>query len=94
MQVDDALIDKLARLSMLSFSPEEKESIRHDLEKMIGFIGQLQDLDTTGVPPLLHMTSGQNLLRADQPGPMLTPEEALRNAPQHDGQYFVVPKAI
>ena len=56
MQVDDALIEKLAELSMLTFNAEEKKEIKSDLEKMIGFIDKLQELDTTGVEPLMHMS--------------------------------------
>ena len=94
MQVDDALIQKLARLSQLQFSEAEKEEIKGDLDKMIGFIGKLQELDTTGVAPLMHMTDEVNVLRPDANSGMLTREEALLNAPQHDGTYFKVPRVI
>jgi aspartyl-tRNA(Asn)/glutamyl-tRNA(Gln) amidotransferase subunit C len=53
MQVDDALIEKLAELSMLKFNDAEKEEIKADLQKMIGFIDKLRELDTTGVEPLM-----------------------------------------
>ena len=78
MQVDDALIEKLAELSMLRFTEEEKEEIKADLQKMIGFIDKLQELDTTGVEPLMHMSDEVNVLREDVVGPMLTEEEALK----------------
>jgi aspartyl-tRNA(Asn)/glutamyl-tRNA(Gln) amidotransferase subunit C len=94
MQVDDALINKLSRLSMLEFDEDEKQTIKKDLEKMIGFIDKLLELDTTGVEPLLHMTAHTNILREDTPGHMLTREEALQNAPLHDDTYFKVPKVI
>ena len=68
MQVDDALIEKLAELSMLRFSEAEKEEIKADLQKMIGFIDKLQELDTTGVEPLMHMTEEVNVLRDDVEG--------------------------
>ena len=94
MQVDDALIEKLAELSMLRFDETEKEEIKADLQKMIGFIDKLQELDTTGVEPLMHMSEEVNVLRDDIIGPMLTQEEALLNAPHHDDRYFKVPKVI
>ena len=94
MQVDDALIEKLAELSMLQFTEAEKEEIKADLQKMIGFIDKLQELDTTGVEPLMHMSDEVNVLREDVVGPMLIQEEALKNAPHHDGRYFKVPKVI
>jgi aspartyl-tRNA(Asn)/glutamyl-tRNA(Gln) amidotransferase subunit C len=94
MQVDDALIDKLSRLSMLQFSEEEKELIKHDLEKMIGFVDKLKELNTEGVEPLLHMSPRINVLREDHPGGMLSRDEALGNAPHHNGNYITVPKVI
>lgn len=94
MQVDDALIDKLSRLAMLQFNDQERVDIKNDLQKMIGFVDKLKELDTTGVEPLLHMSPETNKLRADNPGPMLTTEEALLNAPLHDEHFFKVPKVI
>ena len=94
MQVDDALIDKLSKLAMLQFKEAEKEEIKEDLEKMIGFVDKLKELDTTGIEPLLHVTQEINVLRDDVPGNMLSREEALKNAPQHNGTYFQVPKVI
>ena len=94
MQVNDALIEKLAELSMLKFNEAEKEEIKADLQKMIGFIDKLQELDTTGVEPLMHMSEEVNMLREDVIGPMLSQQEALKNAPHHDDQYFKVPKVI
>ncbi len=94
MQVDDALIDKLAKLAMLQFDDEERAEIKSDLEKMIGFVDKLKELDTTGVEPLLHMSNNTDILREDIPGKMINREEALQNAPLHDEQYFKVPKVI
>lgn len=94
MLVDDALIDKLSRLAMLQFSEDERASIKADLQKMIGFVDKLKELDTAGVEPLLHMSSNVNVLREDIPGNMLTREAALENAPQHNGVYFMVPRVI
>ncbi|HVG13822.1 MAG TPA: Asp-tRNA(Asn)/Glu-tRNA(Gln) amidotransferase subunit GatC [Chitinophagaceae bacterium] len=94
MQVDDALIEKLAGLSMLQFEAAEKEEIKADLQKMILFIDKLQELDTTGVEPLMHMSDEVNVLREDIVGNMLSREEAFKNAPHHDSNYFKVPKVI
>lgn len=94
MQVDDALIAKLSRLSMLDFDEAEKEEIKADLVKMIGFVDKLKELDTSGIEPLLHMSGNNSMLREDEVNNMLTQEEALRNAPLHDRQFFKVPKVI
>lgn len=87
-------MDKLSRLAMLDFDAAEREEIKTDLEKMIGFVDKLKELDTTGVEPLLHITAEVNVLRDDRPGGMLTKEEALKNAPMHNDGFFLVPKVI
>ncbi len=79
---------------MLQFNEAEREEIKSDLEKMIGFVDKLKELDTTGVEPLLHMGANINILREDAAGNMLSREEALQNAPLHDEQFFKVPKVI
>ncbi|HEY1870867.1 MAG TPA: Asp-tRNA(Asn)/Glu-tRNA(Gln) amidotransferase subunit GatC [Chitinophagaceae bacterium] len=94
MEVNDALVDKLAHLARLKFDAVEKKEIKNDLQKMIAFVEKLNELDTTGVEPLLHMTDEVNILRDDEVKGSITREEALRNAPVHDEQFFEVPKVI
>jgi aspartyl-tRNA(Asn)/glutamyl-tRNA(Gln) amidotransferase subunit C len=94
MNINDEMIDKLANLARLEFNEEEKEEIKNDLRKMIGFIDKLNELDTTGVEPLLHMSDNVNILREDKVSGMITQEEALKNAPLHDDKFFKVPKVI
>ena len=94
MNVNDQLIDKLANLARLKFNSEEREDIKSDLQKMIGFIDKLNELDTTGVEPLLHMSENINVLREDEVSGTISREEAFRNAPLHDEQFFKVPKVI
>ena len=94
MEVNNALVDKLARLAKLQFADDEKEAIRHDLQRMIGFVEKLNELDLDNVQPLLHMSSEVNVLRADEVKGSITRDEALKNAPDHDGQFFKVPKVI
>jgi aspartyl-tRNA(Asn)/glutamyl-tRNA(Gln) amidotransferase subunit C len=94
MEVNDALIDNLSNLARLRFSAGEKEEIRKDLQRMILFVEKLGELDTTGVEPLLHMSSETNVLRDDIPGDPVSRAAALSNAPATDGTYFKVPKVI
>ncbi|MGC4037217.1 MAG: Asp-tRNA(Asn)/Glu-tRNA(Gln) amidotransferase subunit GatC [Chitinophagaceae bacterium] len=94
MEVNDALIDKLAHLARLKFEASEKNEIKTDLQKMISFVEKLNELDTTGVAPLLHMSNEVNVLRDDEVKGSISREEALKNAPAHDDQFFKVPKVI
>jgi aspartyl-tRNA(Asn)/glutamyl-tRNA(Gln) amidotransferase subunit C len=94
MEVNDQLIDHLAGLSKLSFNETEKAELRTDLQKMISFIGKLQELDTTGIEPLTHMGASMNAMRKDEVKGMVSREEALLNAPVKDRQFFKGPKVI
>jgi aspartyl-tRNA(Asn)/glutamyl-tRNA(Gln) amidotransferase subunit C len=94
MEVNDALVQKLARLARLRFDDAEKEEIKNDLQRMIAFVEKLNELDLEGVQPLMHMTDEVNVLREDEVTGSITREEALKNAPAHDDQFFKVPKVI
>jgi aspartyl-tRNA(Asn)/glutamyl-tRNA(Gln) amidotransferase subunit C len=94
MEVNDALVDKLAHLSRLKFDAQEKEEIKNDLQKMIAFVEKLNELDTTGVEPLTHVTDEVNVLREDEVKGSISREEALKNALVHDEKFFKVPKVI
>jgi aspartyl-tRNA(Asn)/glutamyl-tRNA(Gln) amidotransferase subunit C len=94
MEVTDSMIEKLAHLARLRFNDMEKEEIRHDLQRMIAFVEKLNELDLEGIEPLVHMSDEVNVLREDEIKGSISREEALKNAPLHDDQFFKVPKVI
>jgi aspartyl-tRNA(Asn)/glutamyl-tRNA(Gln) amidotransferase subunit C len=94
MEVNEAMVDKLANLARLKFDDAEKAAIKNDLQKMIKFVEKLNELDTTGVEPLLHMSSNVNVLRADEVKGSISREAGLQNAAVHDEYFFKVPKVI
>ena len=94
MEINDTLVDKIAHLSRLQFDDDEKQSIKTDLQNMIVFVEKLNELDTTGVEPLLHMSPNTNILRSDEVKGSITTDEGLKNAPLHDDRFFKVPKVI
>lgn len=94
MRVDNETIDKLAHLARLEFQDSEKDKIREDLEKVLGFCEQLNELDTTGIEPMIFMGEDRNVFRADEVKQDITHEQALQNAPKKDSDYFRVPKVL
>lgn len=94
MEITDELIDHIAHLSRLSFDGIEKANIKKDMENMISFMGQLSEIDTEGVEPLVFMSNELNILREDVPATTITHEEALLNAPKKDTDYFRIPKVL
>ncbi len=94
MKIDNATVDKIAHLARLEFENEAKEQIKKDMNNMLGFIEKLNELDTSNVEPLIYMSDEVNVLREDNVKHEITQDEALRNAPNHDSDYFKVPKVI
>ena len=94
MEVNDAMLEKLAHLARLRFDDTEKQEIKNDLQRMIVFVEKLNELDLTGIEPLLHISEELNVLREDEVKGSVTRQEALKNAPLHDEQFFKVPKVI
>ena len=91
MKVTNELIDQLAHLARLEFSSIEKEELKADLERMISFVEKLNEVDTEGVEPLLHMSDEINVLREDAINGSVSSEEALKNAQNTYNGFFVVP---
>lgn len=94
MEINDALFEKLANLARLKFDETEKLQIKNDLQNMIGFIEKMNDLDTSNVEPLLHMTANVNMWREDVITGSITNEEAMQNASNKNAPFFIVPKVI
>ena len=94
MEVNDSLVEKLAHLSRLQFNETEKAEIKTDLQRMIAFVDKLNELNLDAVEPMLFMSEEVNVLRDDEIKGSINREEALKNAPLHDGQFFTVPKVI
>jgi len=94
MEISIALVENLANLSKLQFEEAEKPAIQQDLQKMVGFIAELETVDTTGVEPLLHMGDAANVLREDILSGSVSREDALSNSPMADEAFFKVPKVI
>ncbi|WP_276500727.1 Asp-tRNA(Asn)/Glu-tRNA(Gln) amidotransferase subunit GatC [Terrimonas pollutisoli] len=94
MEVNDALVEKLANLARLKFNDAEKQEIKNDLQRMIVFVEKLNELDLENVKPMLHMSEEVNVLRDDEVKGSVSRDEALKNAPSHDEKFFKVPKVI
>ncbi len=94
MKITEDIVDHIAHLARLEFEGEKKEAITEDLERIVTFMDVLQEVDTEGVEPLIYMTNEINHLREDVAKDSVTHEEALRNAPQKDSDYFRIPKVL
>lgn len=92
--VDAALVDKIAHLSRLHLTDTEKTAMATNLTAVVSWMEKLGEVDTTGVEPLIHISTEVNVLRQDVAGTPLEHKRALVNAPKADSDYFRVPRVI
>jgi len=95
-------VRRVAELANLELTAEEEPSMQRDLNAILGHIGQLNELDTVGVPAMAQV--GEMLgnaipqrgeaFRMDQVRPSLDRSESISTAPESDGRFFKVPKVI
>ena len=94
MEVNNKLIEDIAKLSKLKFDESSSEKMKDDLEKILAFVDKLNEIDTEGVEPLIYMSDEVNVLRAVEISEETAQDEALKNAPQKDSDYFKVPTVL
>ena len=84
----------IARLARLRLTPEEEERLADEMAEVLTYMEQLNAVDTDNVEPLSHVLDLVDVVREDEVQQRITHEEALKNAPDTDGEYFRVPKVI
>ena len=94
MEVNNKLIEDLSRLAKLEFDEKSAENMKADLKKIISFVDKLSEIDTEGVEPLIYLSEEVNVLRTDEIANEVSQEDALKNAPQKDSDYFKVPTVL
>lgn len=94
MKTDINTIRNLAHLARLEINETKEQEMLSDLNKILNWMEQLNELNTDNVEPLIHMSEEVNVMREDIAQNTVTHEEALRNAPKKDSDYFRVPKVM
>ena len=87
-------VAKVALLARLRISPDELETFTGQLNSIVEFVAQLQELPTADVEPLAHGVEVRNVFRDDVRGPSLPREAALANAPERNAESFLVPAVL
>ena len=87
-------VDHVARLARLDLSAADKERMRSELDKILGYIDKLRALDTRDVLPTSHAVPVTNVMRDDVERPSLPVEDMLANAPDRHREMFRVPRII
>lgn len=94
MSVTEKDVRYMADLARLQLSGEEVKSFAQDMNQILGYMERLDELDTSDVEPLEHVIELDSRLRPDKAENPISHEDALKNAPDADSDYFRVPKVI
>jgi aspartyl-tRNA(Asn)/glutamyl-tRNA(Gln) amidotransferase subunit C len=94
MKITEETVDHIAHLARLEFEGSNKEAILKDMENILTFMEKLNEVNTDAVEPLIFMNPEVNKLRDDIAVDSVSHEEALRNAPKKDSDYFRIPKVL
>jgi len=94
MKIDQNTIDKISHLARLKLTDAQSEEMKGKMEQILSWMEKLNEIDTTGVEPLTHMSAELNHLREDKVTSHLEKQSALKNAPSADQNFFRVPRII
>ena len=94
MNLTSADVRKVASLARLKVTDADVDSLLGDLSAILEYVDVLNEVDTTGIQPMVHAVELHDVLRADVLQVSLPREAALQNAPRTDGKCFLVPTII
>ena len=93
-QPEDGRVAYLARLARIALAADEMERLEQDLQSILGYVSQINGVDTDGVEPTFHVLPLTNVFREDVVEPSLPPEDVFASAPDRSGSFFRVPRVI
>ncbi len=94
MNIDKESLQKIAHLARLEMPESAEKEMMDSLNSVLTWMEELNEINTDDVKPLIHMSLEVNALREDKVIPNISREQGLKNAPKHNGEYFMVPKMM
>ncbi len=94
MKISRLEVEHVARLARLALKDDELEALTGQMDAILGYVEQLNELNTDGILPTAHAVPMENAFRPDQVKPSIGADKALQNAPDADNSCFRVPKII
>jgi aspartyl-tRNA(Asn)/glutamyl-tRNA(Gln) amidotransferase subunit C len=94
MSVDADTVRRIAHLARIAVAEDEVEHLRGELNAMLAFVEQLQEVNVAGVEPMTSVTPMAMKKRADVVNDGGIAEDIVKNAPQSDDNFFLVPKVV
>ena len=84
----------IATLARLEISPEQAATLGSQMDDILGYMDKLNELDTADVEPMYSPVDQAGALRVDEVSREFSRAQILKNAPETDGQYFIVPRIV
>ena len=94
MTIDLKTVKHISKLSRISIDEEKAKKLSKDLNSIFKFIEKLNELDTKNVEPLSSIVQKNLKLRKDQVKSKNIREDILKNSPEDNEDFFVVPKVV
>jgi aspartyl-tRNA(Asn)/glutamyl-tRNA(Gln) amidotransferase subunit C len=94
MSVDTATVRRVARLARIKVSDDEAARMTDELNSILGFVEQLNEVDVTGIEPMTSVVSVKMRRRQDVVTDGQDPKGVTENAPMSDDDFFMVPKVV
>lgn len=94
MSLDEATVARIARLARIEVDPEKRTALASELSNIMGWIEQLNEVDTSDVSPMTSVGEAKLALRNDEVSDGDKVEKILANAPEQQDGHFVVPKVV
>lgn len=94
MKISPEEVAKVARLSRLDLPQDKLELFAGQLGDILSYMDKLGELDTEAVEPMYSPVKHTTVLRKDEARKDFTRDEVLSNAPEQDGQFFIVPRIV
>lgn len=94
MSIDRDTVKRVARLARIAVSDDEAESLKSDLNAILSFVEQLNEVDVTGVDPMTAVVDMNMKTRSDIVTAIEQADQIVSNAPAREDHFFVVPKVV
>lgn len=94
MVIDKNTVYKVADLARIEIKDTEVDNLTQEMNKILTFMEKLNELDTTGVKPLVYMNEEANIWREDIAKNEISAADGVKNAAVHNERFFMVPKII
>ena len=94
MSVDRATVRRIARLARIAITDDEAKRLEQELSGILDWVAQLDEIDTSSVEPMTRVAAMTMKMRKDEVTDGFCAADILRNAPEADDGYFVVPKIV